>query len=139
MEQNTLILQLRVALTTTDYQRMMNFYQDALGLEPAELWTTETSHGSLFWMGKASLEIFDEEHAAVVDEIEVGRRMAGTIRFALQVPDVYAAIERVAAKGAKVIHPPKLTPWGDLNARIEDPDGMQVTLFQSTGSSQEQE
>jgi predicted enzyme related to lactoylglutathione lyase len=134
MDQNSPILQLRVALTTNDYQRLLNFYQDALGLEPAELWTTETSHGSLFWMGSASLEIFDEAHAAVVDEIEVGQRTAGSIRFALQVPDVYTALERVTAKGAKVVHPPKLTPWGDLNARIEDPDGMQITLFQTTGT-----
>lgn len=26
--------------------------------------------------------------------------------------------------------PPIVTPWGDLNARVQDPDGLQITLFQ---------
>jgi len=34
--------------------------------------------------------------------------------------------------GGKLIHAPVLTPWGDLNARIESPDGLQVTLFESS-------
>jgi hypothetical protein len=29
------------------------------------------------------------------------------------------------------VHPPVVTPWGDRNARFEDPDGLQLTLFQS--------
>ncbi len=29
-----------------------------------------------------------------------------------------------------LVRPPVLTPWGDYNVRLQDPDGMQVTLFQ---------
>jgi hypothetical protein len=29
-----------------------------------------------------------------------------------------------------LVHPSVMTPWGDLNARVQDPDGLQVTLFQ---------
>ncbi len=35
------ILELYVALTTGDNQRLMRFYQDGLGLQPAQLWTAE--------------------------------------------------------------------------------------------------
>jgi predicted enzyme related to lactoylglutathione lyase len=128
---NQPILEMRVALTTSDYERLMTFYCDALGLAPAELWTTEHSKAALFEMGKSTFEIFDEAHAADVDEIEVGQRVSGRIRFALQVPDLHAAMERVTAKGALVVHPPVVTPWGDRNARITDPDGMQITLFEA--------
>jgi len=124
------ILEMRVALTTGDYERLMKFYRDAIGLEPAEQWITEHSHGAMFEMGRAALEIFDEGQAANVDQIEAGRRTSGTVRFALQVPDLGAALERVVSKGAKLVHPPVVTPWGDYNARLEDPDGMQITLFQ---------
>lgn len=31
------VLELRVALTTENYERLMRFYRDGLGLEPAEL------------------------------------------------------------------------------------------------------
>jgi hypothetical protein len=30
----------------------------------------------------------------------------------------------------RLVHPPIVTPWGHRNARLCDPDGMQITLFQ---------
>ena len=81
-------------------------------------------------MGQATLEIFDETQAQTIDQIETGQRVSGQIRFALQVPDVNAAMERLLAHGAICVHPPVITPWGDINVRMQDPDGMQITLFQ---------
>jgi catechol 2,3-dioxygenase-like lactoylglutathione lyase family enzyme len=123
------VIEMRVALTTADYGRMMRLYREGLGLDPAEIWTTEHSQAALFEMGKATLEIFDEAHAASVDEIEAGARTSGQIRFAFQVPDLEAAMERLLAKGATLVHPPIVTPWGHHNVRLQDPDGMQITLF----------
>lgn len=85
-------------------------------------------------LGRATMEIFDERQAEVIDQLEVGQRVSGPIRFALQVPDLDAAVERLLAHGATLVNPPVTTPWGDRNARLEDPDGMQVTLFQPGGS-----
>jgi uncharacterized glyoxalase superfamily protein PhnB len=81
-------------------------------------------------MGRATLEIFDETQAQTVDQIEAGQRISGQIRFALQVPDLEAAMQRLLAHGAVLVHPPVITPWGDRNVRLQDPDGMQITLFQ---------
>ena len=82
-------------------------------------------------MGSATLELFDERQAEVIDQIEAGKRISGQIRFALQVPDLQAAVERLLAHGATLVHPPVTTPWGDYNVRLQDPDGMQITLFQA--------
>ena len=90
-------------------------------------------------MGKATLEIFDEIQAETIDQIEAGQRISGQIRFALQVPDVKTAMESLLAYGATLIHPPILTPWGDYNVRLQDPDGMQITLFQSPDKNKEGE
>jgi len=57
------------------------------------------------------------------------------VRLALRVPDVEAAVERLLAHGATLVHPPVVTPWGDVNARVQDPDGMQVTLFEGRGEA----
>jgi methylmalonyl-CoA/ethylmalonyl-CoA epimerase len=81
-------------------------------------------------MGNGTLEIFDETQAETVDQIEAGQRISGQIRFALQVPDLRAAMERLLAHGAILVHPPIITPWGDYNVRFQDPDGLQITLFQ---------
>ncbi len=124
------VMELRVALTTRDYERLVQFYCDGLGLEPAQLWTSDDDRAVILDLGQATLEIFDEGHAQIIDEIEVGKRVSGAIRFALKVPDMHAAMERLLAKGATLVHPPIVTPWGHHNVRLQDPDGMQVTLFQ---------
>ena len=86
-------------------------------------------------MGRATLEVFDEKQAQTIDELEVGRSLGGRIRFALQVPDLNAAILRLHAHGASLVHPPVVTPWGDRNARFQDPDGMQITLYQTAAQT----
>lgn len=129
------IQELRVAITTGDYERLVRFYCDGLGIEPAALWNNGDGHALILDLGKATLEIFDEAQAEAVDQIEAGRRLSGQIRFALRVPDLQAAMERLLAHGATLVHPPVTTPWGDMNVRLQDPDGMQITLFQSPNKS----
>jgi methylmalonyl-CoA/ethylmalonyl-CoA epimerase len=124
------VLQLRIAITTSDYERLVKFYCDGLGIEPAAIWNNDGGNALMLEMGKATLEVFDESHAEAVDQLEAGQRVSGTIRLALQVPDVQSAMERLLASGATLVHSPVLTPWGDYNARLQDPDGMQITLFQ---------
>jgi lactoylglutathione lyase len=124
------ILELRVALTTSDYERSVKFYCDGLGLEPAAIWNNDGGQALMLDMGKATLELFDEKQAGVIDQMEAERRVSGQIRFALQVPDLTAAMDRLLAHGATLVHPPVMTSWGDYNVRLQDPNGMQVTLFQ---------
>jgi catechol 2,3-dioxygenase-like lactoylglutathione lyase family enzyme len=131
------ILELRVALTAADYQRVVNFYEKGLGLDPAALWTNEHGNAVIYNMGRGTLEIFDESHAASVDDIEAGQRTSGQIRFALQVPDLDAAIQSALANGATLVHQPITTPWGHRNVRLQSPDGLQITLFQALDSSTE--
>lgn len=125
------ILQMRVALTTADYERLVKFYCDGLGMEPAAVWNNDGGRALMLEMGQATLELFDERQAEVIDELEAGKRISGPVRFALQVPDLKSALERLLAHGATLMHPPVTTPWGDVNARVQDPDGMQVTLFEA--------
>jgi predicted enzyme related to lactoylglutathione lyase len=133
IDANAPVSELRVALTTSDYDRLVKFYCTGLGIEPANLWNNGQGKALILNLGNATLELFDETQAQTVDQIEVGRRLSGPVRFALQVPDVQAAMERLLAHGGILVHPPALTPWGDYNVRLQDPDGMQITLFQKSG------
>jgi methylmalonyl-CoA/ethylmalonyl-CoA epimerase len=128
---NDPVIELRVALTTDDYERLVKFYCDGLGIEPAQVWDNSQGQALILDMGRATLEIFDETQAQTIDQIEAGQRLSGQIRFALQVPDLKAAMDRLLAHGATLVHPPVVTPWGDYNVRLQDPDGMQITLFQA--------
>ncbi len=124
------IIELRVALTTNAFEQLVKFYCAGLGLEGSQFWNNDQGRAVILDMGNATLEIFDEMQAQTIDQIEAGQRISGQIRFALQVPDLKAAMERLLTHGAILVHPPIITPWGDYNVRLQDPDGMQITLFQ---------
>jgi len=121
--------ELRIALTVPDFDKAVAFYRDALGLEQLAGWSSEDGRVVLLDAGKARLELFDERQAATVDAIEAGRRVSGIVRFAVEVDDADATAVRLVAAGAEKVAPPVTTPWGDRNARLTAPDGMQLTLF----------
>jgi len=123
------ISELRIALTVDDYEKAVAFYQYGLGLEPGQVWSG-SGCAQVFGGGKALLEIFDNDYAKYVDEMESGEHLSGKVRFALEVADIHMALERAVAHGGKLVHKPVETPWKDLNARVAAPDGMQITLFQ---------
>lgn len=58
-----------------------------------------------------------------------GQRVPGTVRIALQADDSEVTARRLVAAGADRVAAPVTTPWGDRNARVRVPDGMQLTLF----------
>ena len=123
------VTELRVALTVEDFDRAVAFYRDALGLEQTADWSSATGRVVVLEAGRATLELFDGAQAESVDAIETGRRVSGTVRFALRVEDSGDMAERLVAAGAERVAPPVITPWGDRNARVQAPDGMQLTLF----------
>lgn len=125
----TEVTELRVALTVDDFDQALAFYRDALGLEQLADWSSDDGRVVLLEAGRATLEIFDQAQAATVDEIEAGRRVSGKVRLALEVPDSEQKARQLIAAGADEVAPPVTTPWGDRNARVQAPDGMQLTLF----------
>ena len=129
--ENHPVLEFRIALTVKEFKRSVKFYCEGLGIEPAALWNNGDGHALILDMGKATLEIFDEVQAETIDQLEAEKRVSGPIRFALQVPDLTSAMERLLTHGATLVHPPVMTPWGDYNVRLQDPDGMQITLYQA--------
>jgi len=131
------VLEFRIALTAVDFERMVQFFTDGLGIQPAAVWDNDGGRAVMVELGRASLEVFDEAQAAVIDRIEAGKRVSGQIRFALQVPDVRIAMDRLLAHGATLVHDPVRTPWGEENVRLSAPDGMQITLFQKSDPAAE--
>jgi predicted enzyme related to lactoylglutathione lyase len=126
------VQELRLVVTAEDYGAAVTFYRDAVGMPELAAYQAEGGHVTILDAGRATLEITDPAHAAYIDRVEVGRRVAGHIRVALGVPDSSAATERLRAAGAEVLAEPTPTPWGSLNARLEAPAGLQLTLFSMT-------
>jgi lactoylglutathione lyase len=123
------VRELRLAVTAPDYDEALSFYRDVLGLRERAAFSSADGRVTILEAGRATLELLDPTHAAFVDQVEVGRRVAGHVRVALEVDDAEATTARLAAAGATVIAAPARTPWDSLNARLEAPAGLQLTLF----------
>ena len=128
------VSELRVAVTAEDYDEALAFYRDVLGLPERAAFVSEDGRVTILEAGRATLELLDPVHSAFVDDVEVGRRVAGQIRLAFEVDDSGATTRALEGAGATVIAEPTLTPWNSMNARLEGPAGLQLTLFTELGS-----
>ena len=129
-----MIRQLRLVVTAEDYDDAVAFYRDVLGMAELAVWASpDGGRVILLDAGRATLEITDPKNAAFIDQVEVGRRVAGHVRVALEVDDSRAATSAALDGGAALVAEPTETPWRSLNARLEGPGGLQLTLFQELG------
>lgn len=129
------VTELRLVITAEDYDEAVRFYRDVVGLPERGAFSSPGGHVTILEAGRATLEIADPAHAAYIDEVEVGRRVAGPVRVAFEVADATEATERLAAAGASVIATPVRTPWNSLNSRLDGPGGLQLTLFEELGAT----
>jgi catechol 2,3-dioxygenase-like lactoylglutathione lyase family enzyme len=123
------VTELRLVVTAADYDEALRFYRDVLGLREQAAYSSPGGRVTILDAGRATLEIADPSHAAYIDEVEVGRRVAGHIRVAFEVADSTASTQALAAAGATVVAEPTRTPWNSLNSRLEGPADLQLTLF----------
>jgi predicted enzyme related to lactoylglutathione lyase len=117
-----------------DFDAAVSFYRDALGL-PVELDLegADGEHVVILDAGRATLELSNPAQVAMIDEVEVGRRVAPRLRVAFEVDDADAATQTLVEAGAELVAPPTTTPWNSLNSRLEGPAGLQLTLFEEQG------
>ncbi len=129
------VSQLRLVVEASDFDSAVAFYRDALGL-PVELDMEGQGgeHVMILDAGRATLELSNPAQVAMIDEVEVGRRVAPPLRVAFEVDDAASATDALERAGAEVVAPPTRTPWDSLNSRLEAP-ALQITLFEERSQS----
>ncbi|HET7690673.1 MAG TPA: VOC family protein [Nocardioidaceae bacterium] len=125
------VLQMRLVVEAADYDEAVAFYRDVLGA-PEELFVDsgDGARVTILDMGRATLELSTPEQVDLIDRVEVGQRVSPRLRVAFEVTDVDDVTTRVTSAGARLIAPPTRTPWDSLNARLEGPADLQLTLFE---------
>ena len=125
------VLQLRLVVEADDYDQAVAFYRDVLGLR--EELVVESKGGAkvtIFEVGRATLELSNPAQVAMIDDIEVGRRVSPRLRVAFEVADAGAVTDDLVEGGAQLIAAPTVTPWQSLNSLLSAPADLQITLFQ---------
>lgn len=133
-DQPRTVRQLRLVVEADDYEAAVTFYRDVLGL-PVELAVSSEGGAEVAILdaGRATLELTNAAQKRLIDDVEVGRQVAPRYRVAFEVDDVRQATDRLVGGGATQVAPPTLTPWNSLNARLDAPAGLHITVFQELG------
>jgi catechol 2,3-dioxygenase-like lactoylglutathione lyase family enzyme len=115
------VLSSRVILRPSDPERSRRFYRDALGLAVYREFGPRDSPGTVFFLGGGFLEVSGHSGGAVAAE---------GLAIWVQVRDLAAEHERLAAAGVPVLREPRQEPWGLHEMWVEDPDGVRLVLVE---------
>ena len=130
------VRQLRVVVEAEDYDEAVRFYRDRLGLlEELQIHGDGGENVTILQAGRATLELSNPAQVTMIDRVEVGHRVSPHVRVAFEVGDAAAETETLVDAGARLVAPPTRTPWDSLNARLEGPAGLQLTLFEELGDA----
>ena len=114
------VLSSRILLRPADLGRSQHFYRDVLGLAVYREFGSPADPGLVFFLGPGFLEVSGPPAVAA------GR----SVMLWLQVRDIGAEHQRLAAAGARILREPVTEPWGLTEMWIEDPDGVQIVLVE---------
>ena len=125
------VLQMRLVVEAADYDEAVRFYRDVLGAgEDLQIHGDEGEKVTILDVGRATLEISNPAQVDLIDRVEVGRRVSPHLRVAFEVADAATVTRELVDAGAELIAAPTVTPWDSLNARVQAPGNLQVTVFQ---------
>jgi predicted enzyme related to lactoylglutathione lyase len=114
------ILASRFMLHPRDFDRSASFYREVLGLHPMREFGAGSTRGVVFFLGGGYLEITEQGTHAPSPATELW----------LQVRDVAHAEQELRAAGAPIVEAAVEKPWGLIELRASDPDGLQLILVE---------
>src|SRR5262249_12368931 len=98
--------------------RSRRFYSDVLGLAVYREFGPPANPGVVFFLGAGLLEVSGSS----------GGPAGNSVQIWLQVRDVHAEHDRLAAAAVRVLRAPVPDPWGRTGMGIGDPDGVRFFL-----------
>ncbi len=118
----------RVVRHTRQFDAMLAFYRDVLEMRAVQSWKRPGNVGALLSpsraVGQAMIELLDLKARAT----RKGR--PANVELSLEVRDVDAWHDRLRRQGVRIVDALEDKPWGHRAFSIEDPDGMQISLYE---------
>jgi catechol 2,3-dioxygenase-like lactoylglutathione lyase family enzyme len=114
------ILASRILLRPSDLARSVRFYEDTLGLAVFREWGEGANRAVVFFLGGGLLEVSSSSDQAPSD----------AVRLWLQVRNLDATREHLAARGVPIAEEPEVKPWGLYELVAKDPDGLDLVFVE---------
>jgi catechol 2,3-dioxygenase-like lactoylglutathione lyase family enzyme len=115
------VLSSRILVRPADLGRSRHFYRDVLGLAIYREFGSPSDPGVVFFLGPGLLEVSGHSADTAAGHL---------VMIWLQVRDVRAERERLAAAGVRIRREPADEPWGLTEMWIEDPDGVRIVVVE---------
>ncbi|OLL28207.1 glyoxalase [Burkholderia sp. SRS-W-2-2016] len=118
-----------VRLVTSDFERLVDFYQRLSGIKAERL----ADGFAEMRFPNSTLAISSEN---LIKLFNVGAATSAANRSAIlefEVEDVDLVCEQMQAFGTAVVMPTTLMPWGNRSLLLRDPDGNLVNIFSRPG------
>ncbi len=114
------VLSSRILLRPADLGRSRRFYRDVLALAVYREFGPPEDPGMVFFLGSGMLEVSGRTDGSPGHSVMIW----------LQVRDVHAERDRLAAAGVRILREPATESWGLTEMWIEDPDGVRIVLVE---------
>jgi len=114
------VLSSRILVRPRNLGRSRRFYRDVLGLAVYREFGLPDDPGMVFFLGSGFLEVSGHAPGPA----------GGPVMIWIQVRDVRAEYDRLAAADVTVLREPVTEPWGLTEMHLEDPDGIRIILVE---------
>jgi len=121
------LLQVSVVRHTKNYETMVTFYRDNLGMKTTQQWDEPDNRGTLLaFGGKAG--------STVIEIIELGNEAVPGVKpinivLSIEVDDADAWHEELVKQGIPIARGLEDAPWGHRSFGIDDPDGFRIWYY----------
>ena len=117
------VLSSRALLRPSSFERTFRFYAERLGLHVYREWGSGRTRGVVFFLGGGFLELSGHAEGPA----------SATVQLWLQVRNLNAAHRELETAGVPIVEAPRVQPWGLVEMRIRDPDGVLLVIVEVPG------
>ena len=121
-------IQIRIVRHTKNYEVMVEFYRDRLGLNTKESWDHPGNRGTLLSFGGKSSN-------TVIEVIQLGDEAVPGVKpvnlvLSIEVSAVEEWHDQLRNRGVTIVRGLEDAPWGHRSFGIDDPDGLRIWYYQ---------
>ena len=120
-------LQVSIVRHTKNYEAMLEFYRDGLGMKVTEEWNEPENRGTLLAFGEKAgnsvIEVIDLKNEAVPDIKPVN------VVLSVEVEDADSLHDELIMRGISIARGLEDASWGHRSFGIDDPDGFRIWFY----------
>jgi uncharacterized glyoxalase superfamily protein PhnB len=122
------VFHVNIVRHTKNYEAMVEFYRDRLGMSIQQAWDHPGDRGTLLSFGGKTPN-------TVIEVIELGEEAVPGVKpinvvISVEVPAVDEWCNQLISRGVAIARGLEDAPWGHRSFGIDDPDGFRIWYYQ---------